>query len=86
MGRRPTKNASVPKVDFFAIVLSNGTRGQESGTPGNDTVYRHVYARLGVNSYGEAAFDETGRYDNASVPLFQALADYLAPDLATPTG
>ena len=37
-----------------------------------------------VNTYGESAFDEDGGYSNASVPLFEAIAAYLAPDLATP--
>jgi CubicO group peptidase (beta-lactamase class C family) len=37
-----------------------------------------------VNTYGEGAFDDQGNYSNSSVPLFQALADSLAPDLATP--
>ncbi len=39
-----------------------------------------------ANTYGEAAFDESGGYSNASVPLFEAIAAYLAPDLATPAG
>jgi CubicO group peptidase (beta-lactamase class C family) len=37
-----------------------------------------------VNTYGEGAFDDQGVYTNASVHVFQALADALAPDLATP--
>ena len=38
-----------------------------------------------ANTYEEAAFDmTTGAYRNASVPLFQALANALTPDLATP--
>lgn len=37
-----------------------------------------------ANTYGEGAFDESGGYSNASVTLFQAIADYLVPDLATP--
>lgn len=39
-----------------------------------------------ANTYGEAAFDESGGYSNASVPLFEAIAACLAPDLATPAG
>jgi CubicO group peptidase (beta-lactamase class C family) len=37
-----------------------------------------------ANTYGEAAFDEEGTYSNSSVPLFEAIAAALAPDLATP--
>lgn len=37
-----------------------------------------------ANTYGEAAFDESGGYSNASVTLFQAIADYLVPEQATP--
>ena len=37
-----------------------------------------------VNTYGEGAFGEDGGYSNASVPLFEAIAAYLVPDLATP--
>lgn len=38
-----------------------------------------------ANTYDEAAFDmSTGEYNNASVPLFQAIADVITPDLATP--
>ncbi len=39
-----------------------------------------------VNTYAEDSYDETGAliHGNASVPLFAAIADYLAPDLATP--
>jgi len=37
-----------------------------------------------ANTYGEGAFDDEGGYGNGSVPLFEAIAAYLAPDLATP--
>ena len=37
-----------------------------------------------ANTYDEAAFDDTGEYDNASVPLFETLAAALVPDIATP--
>lgn len=40
-----------------------------------------------ANTYDQAAFDmATGDYSNGSVPLFQALAVYLTPNLATPAG
>jgi hypothetical protein len=37
-----------------------------------------------ANTYGEGAFAEDGSYSNGSVPLFEAIAAYVAPDLATP--
>ena len=37
-----------------------------------------------ANTYGEPAFDESGGYSNASVSLFQAIADYLVPEQANP--
>jgi hypothetical protein len=39
-----------------------------------------------ANTYLEGAFDSDGNYNNASVPLWEAIAAYLAPDLATPGG
>ncbi|HEV2528256.1 MAG TPA: serine hydrolase domain-containing protein [Thermomicrobiales bacterium] len=37
-----------------------------------------------ANTYGESAFDATGQYQNASVPLFAALADQITRELSTP--
>jgi len=37
-----------------------------------------------ANTYGEGAFDGDGAYSNGSVALFQAIADYLVPEQATP--
>ena len=37
-----------------------------------------------ANTYGEGAFADDGGYSNGSVPLFEAIAAYLAPGLATP--
>jgi CubicO group peptidase (beta-lactamase class C family) len=37
-----------------------------------------------ANTYGEGAFADDGSYSNLSVPLFEAIAAALVPDLATP--
>jgi len=64
-------------------IIQNPLFSGESGVSGYLPSHKLVIAV--ANTYGEESFDmTTGAYHNASIPLFEAIAAYLAPDAATP--
>ncbi len=64
-------------------IIQNPLFSGESGVSGY--LPSHKLAIAVANTYGEESFDmTTGAYHNASIPLFEAIAAYLAPDVATP--